>query len=79
MERRRWRDLSPGTRRLIVFAGACETVLKVAALADLGRRPAAEVRGRKWAWATALAVVSSGGVLPAAYFVLGRRRPAATG
>lgn len=78
MNRKRWSDLSPGNRRLIVIAGACESVLKIAALVDLRRRPAEEVRGKKWAWATAVVLVNSVGAVPAAYFLFGRRKSAAT-
>ena len=75
MAKRRWSDLSERTRRLIVAASVCEGVLKVAALVDLKRRPAEEVRGSKRAWATAVVLVNSVGAVPVAYFLLGRRRP----
>jgi hypothetical protein len=42
---------------------------------DLKRRPASQVRGPKWLWATVVTVVSSAGVVPIAYFVFGRRQP----
>jgi hypothetical protein len=73
---RRWNDLGENQRRLLLVGVAVEGALKAAALADLRRRPAAEVRGPKWAWALALVVVSSAGVLPLAYFRLGRRTAA---
>ena len=73
--RRRWSDLSQRTRRLLIGAAVAEGMLKVAALIDLKRRPATQVRGPKWIWATVLAVVGSAGVLPISYFVLGRREP----
>ena len=73
--RRQWSDLSQRTRRLLIGAGVAEGMLKVAALIDLKRRPATQVRGPKWIWATLLAVVGSAGVLPISYFVLGRREP----
>jgi hypothetical protein len=75
MARKTWSDLDPGMRRLIVVVGAAEGLLKVAALVDLARRPASEVRGSKAAWATALALVNSLGAVPIAYFISGRRRP----
>ena len=65
--------MSESQRRLLLVGVAVEGALKAAALADLRRRPAAQVRGPKWAWATALVVVSSAGVLPLAYFLVGRR------
>ena len=72
--RRRWSDLDEGTRRFIVVAGAIEVVLKTAALTDLARRPASQVRGRKWVWAVVLVLVNSVGGAPLAYFLFGRRR-----
>jgi hypothetical protein len=49
-------------------------VVKIAALVDLRRRPAAEVHGSKRAWATAIVLVNSVGAVPVAYFLFGRRR-----
>jgi hypothetical protein len=71
--RKQWSDLSPGTRRLLGVVAAAEGVLKIAALVDIKRRPASRIRGPKWAWTTAISVVSSAGVLPALYFLFGRR------
>jgi hypothetical protein len=73
--RRQWSDLSPRTRRLLTITAVAEGVLKLVALIDLKRRPASQVRGPKWLWATVVTVVSSAGTLPIAYFVFGRRRP----
>lgn len=72
--RKRWSDLSPGARRFVLVGGAVEGVLKVAALADLARRPAEQVRGPKVSWAAAIVLVNSVGAVPIAYFVYGRRR-----
>jgi hypothetical protein len=73
--RRQWSDLSQRTRRLLTIAAVAEGILKLAALIDLKRRPASQVRGPKWAWATAVTVVGSAGVLPVSYFLFGRRQP----
>jgi hypothetical protein len=73
--RRQWSDLSERNRRLLTVMAVAEGVLKLAALIDLRRRPASQVRGPKWLWATVLAVVSSAGVVPISYFVFGRRQP----
>jgi hypothetical protein len=73
--RRRWSDLSEPTRRLLAIAAVAEGILKLAALIDLKRRPASQVRGPKWLWAIVLAVVGSAGIVPVSYFVFGRRRP----
>jgi hypothetical protein len=73
MKAKKWGDLSPRTRRFLIVAGAVDGTLKLAALIDLVRRPASEVRGSKAAWALALAVVNSLGALPIVYFSRGRR------
>ena len=74
MAKKRWQDLSPRTRQLIIFVGAAfEGVLKVAALIDLKRRPAEEVRGSKKTWAVAIILINSAGAVPLAYLLRGRR------
>jgi len=75
MARRRWSDLSERTRRLIIAAAVAEGSLKVAAVIDIIRRPASQIRGPKWIWAIAVALVNSAGVLPISYFVFGRQKP----
>jgi hypothetical protein len=72
---RQWSDLSQRTRRLLTITAVAEGVLKLAALIDLKRRPASQVRGPKWLWVTMVTVVSSAGVVPISYFVFGRRSP----
>jgi phospholipase D-like protein len=73
MSRRRskksWSDLSPAQRFLTVVAGVIQISLLVAALVDLRRRPADQVRGSKAMWA-ALSFVNFFG--PLAYFKFGR-------
>jgi len=71
---KQWSDLSEGTRKLLIAAAVADVSLRIAALIDIKRRPASQIRGRKWAWATVVAVVNSAGILPVSYFVLGRRR-----
>jgi hypothetical protein len=73
MAGKKWSDLSPRTRKLLVIGGLVEGALKIAALIDLKRRPASQVRGRKWLWAAVVATVSSAGILPVSYFLFGRR------
>jgi hypothetical protein len=70
-----WNDLSQRRRRLLMVAAAAEGILKLAALIDIRRRPASQIRGPKWLWASAVTVVSSAGVLPLSYFAFGRRQP----
>ena len=57
------------------MAGAIvEGVLKIAALVDIARRPAEQIRGPKWVWVTVVTLVNSMGGAPLAYFVAGRTK-----
>ena len=71
--KQKWGELSPRNRRLLIAAAAAETCLKTAALIDIKRRPASEIRGAKWTWVVAL-IPGSLGLGSLAYFVFGRRR-----
>jgi hypothetical protein len=71
---KRWSELTPGTRKLIIVVAVAEAALKTAAAIDLKRRPADQIRGPKWAWAAGL-VINSAGVIPLSYFAFGRRTP----
>jgi len=68
---KKWSELSTRGRCLVAAAGVIEVTLLLAALIDLKRRPADEIRGSKRMW-TALAFVNLFG--PIAYFTYGRRR-----
>jgi hypothetical protein len=72
---KKWNELDPRTRRLIIISGALEGVLKIAALIDLARRPSSEIRGSKARWAAAATLINSLGAVPIAYFAYGRRKP----
>lgn len=69
----RWNELDPRVRKAIVTVGAVEALLKIAALVDIKRRPASQIRGRKRTWALAM-IVNSAGLIPLSYFLFGRRR-----
>jgi hypothetical protein len=71
MARMKWSDLSDRQRVLIVTAAAAEISMKIAALVDIKRRPAEEIRGPKALWRAAMAVNLLG---PLSYFAFGRRR-----
>jgi hypothetical protein len=71
---RKWSDLSKSSQRLIIIAAVADTILKVAALTDMKRRPANQIRGPKWIWAPAVMLINSCGGAPLAYFIFGRRR-----
>ena len=68
--RRRWRDLSTGRRVAVVLGGAVQVSLAATAWADLARRPAAQVNGRKGVWAVVIGVNFVG---PLTYLRWGRR------
>ncbi|WP_154792038.1 PLD nuclease N-terminal domain-containing protein [Occultella kanbiaonis] len=67
----RWTDLSTGQQAALIGVAAVEIGLLVAALVDLKRRPADQVRGPKGAWVAASFVNFVG---PISYFAFGRKR-----
>jgi hypothetical protein len=71
--RRRWSQLSERQRRGLLVGAALEGVLKIVALRDLRKRPAASVRGPKWAWGAVVILVNAMGTAPIAYLLFGRR------
>ncbi len=66
--------LGERTRKLLIVGAVGEGILKVVALIDIKRRPASQIRGPKWVWAALMAFVSSAGILPISYFLLGRKQ-----
>lgn len=70
-DKKKWAELTSGQQAAIVVAGAVEVVLTALALADLARRPRAQVRGPKLLWGAGCFVQPVG---PVAYLALGRRR-----
>ena len=71
MARMKWSDLSDRQRVLIVTAAAAELSLNIAALVDINRRPADQIRGPKSFWRSAMVVNLIG---PLSYFAVGRKR-----
>ena len=69
-QKKRWEDLTPRQRALIVAGGAVEAVITTVALVDLIRRPRKLVRGPKLRWLMGFAVQPFG---PIAYLAFGRR------
>lgn len=72
-KKRSWGELSSLQKALLMVAGVVELVLLVAALVDLRRRPAEQIRGSKRVW-TLVAFVNYVG--PITYFIVGRKRVA---
>lgn len=73
MSKKQWSELSPLKRIVIVKLVVLDVGLRVWALTDLARRPKDQVNGSKKAWAIALSLVNSVGVLPTIYFIKGRK------
>jgi hypothetical protein len=69
-----WRELTSRQRQAMMVRGALQLGLLAAALNDLGRRPASQIRGPKPLW-IAVCFANYLGAGPTAYFLLGRRRP----
>ena len=70
-QKRSWSELGPASRAAIIAGGVVQLGLLGAALADLRRRPDAEINGPRRLW---VAVSFVNFVGPIAYFVFGRRR-----
>ncbi|HTZ92462.1 MAG TPA: PLDc N-terminal domain-containing protein [Streptosporangiaceae bacterium] len=68
---RRWAELGSRQRAFLLVAAAGELSLKIAALIDIKRRPADQIRGPKTLWRAAMAVNLLG---PLSYFAIGRKR-----
>ena len=70
-EKKKWSDMTPTQKKVVVVAGIAEVALTTWCLRDLKQRPAELVRGPKFLWAPAMSVQPVG---PIAYLVWGRRR-----
>jgi hypothetical protein len=68
-----WRELTSRQRQAMIVRGALQLALLSAALNDLRKRPAGQIRGPKALWA-AISFANYLGAGPIAYFLLGRRR-----
>ena len=70
---KKWGDLTAREKAPFVVRGIVQCALLVAALADIHRRPAEQIRGSKWLW-SAVAFANFMGLGPIAYFAFGRKR-----
>lgn len=68
-QKKRWNEISVVSRWRIVVLAVIQLALQFVALRDLVKRPAAEVRGPKGAWAAASFLNFFG---PIAYLTFGR-------
>ncbi len=70
MTQKKWRELSPARKTLILTLASVQLSLAATAWTDLAFRPAEQVNGNKAKWAAIIAVNFFG---PLAYFRWGRR------
>jgi hypothetical protein len=68
--KKRWSDLTPTQRALILALASVELAFTATALVDLARRPASQIRGPKPLWLLGCFVQPVG---PLAYLMLRRR------
>jgi hypothetical protein len=70
---KKWSDLTARQKAPLMLRGIVQFALLAAALVDIHRRPAEEIRGSKWLWRV-VAFANFMGIGPIAYFAFGRRR-----
>jgi hypothetical protein len=70
MTAKKWSELSPAHQPAVLVLGSIQLFLAATAWADLARRPAAQVNGRKALW---VAVIAVNWIGPLSYFRWGRR------
>ncbi|WP_460468743.1 hypothetical protein [Calidifontibacter terrae] len=71
--KQKWIALDPNVRKALIVGAALDGIGRIAALVDLARRSPAQVNGSKKVWAVSLGLLNSAGIVPAAYFLRGRR------
>ena len=70
--KKRWAEMTGPQRVMTILGTAVQMALFAAAMSDIRRRPAEQIRGSKRVWRAAAFVNYAG---PIAYFLFGRRRP----
>ncbi|MGV9709822.1 hypothetical protein ACWDTI_04070 [Gordonia sp. NPDC003424] len=70
-ERKRFNQLPPRSRALIIVGAIIQFALQAVALRDLKKRPADQVKGPKKLWVAASFINYFG---PIAYLVVGRKK-----
>ncbi len=67
---RYWSDLTAVEKRIIILSSVVQVSLLAAALNDILRRPASQIKGKKWVW---LLVSFINFIGPISYFLFGRK------
>lgn len=73
-DKKQWKELNTPQKASGLLIGFVQVSLLIAALVDIRRRPAEQIRGRKMWWALAAFVNFIG---PISYFAFGRKQPTA--
>jgi hypothetical protein len=68
---RYWSDLTAVEKRIIILSSVVQVSLLAAALNDILRRPASQIKGKKWVWLLVSFINFFG---PISYFLFGRKR-----
>jgi hypothetical protein len=68
---RYWSDLTAVEKRIIILSSVVQMSLLAAALNDILRRPASQIKGKKWVWLLVSFINFFG---PISYFLFGRKR-----
>jgi hypothetical protein len=69
--KKHWKDLTNGQRARVISLGAVQMALQTAAIRDISKRPAYQIKGPKAAWIAGTFINFFG---PITYFVFGRRK-----
>ncbi|GAA3691496.1 hypothetical protein GCM10023081_31190 [Arthrobacter ginkgonis] len=70
-DRKHWKDLTKAQQARVLSLGALQIALQTAAIKDITKRPAYQIKGPKAAWIAGTFINFIG---PIAYFVFGRRK-----
>jgi hypothetical protein len=69
---KKWSNPTARQKAPLVVQGIVQMALLVAALTDIHRRPAEEIKGSKWLWSV-VTFANFMGIGPIAYFAFGRK------
>ncbi|HET8930767.1 MAG TPA: hypothetical protein VFN21_08940 [Acidimicrobiales bacterium] len=69
--KRKWSELSPRAKVAVAGVAVAHVALVGVAHADLSKRPAAQIRGPKWAWRL---LTASNTTFTVAYLIWGRHK-----
>lgn len=71
MKMKSWETLRPNQKRVIIVLAVIQVILLVAAMIDICRRPAQQIKGSKTKWRLISLIDFFG---PLSYFIFGRKK-----